>query len=335
MEDVSTSAGLVVRYVQAHRLWEDHPNPAIDSLETLLGTVDGIQYIQAAAVVGASSQSMRARTAVLIEQHWGPTWFEQIPADMKDPTWMRACDCSHQLLRLVAANAKQGLTFEDVRCGWAESMSHRRDERMRCPPYGTDDGWRPSKDGKWLLKRVGKQMVRKPVESRDERRDPSTGSVSSLGDTVASSRDGTPNGNRELQVIMCSLPDSATNGTETGLDTTDKSTESTDRSKCEGRRVAALLRHQVDTLSTETVETPSMMEIAGRCCDTCRTDVAKLGGLVGDFTRIAKSLESVSQHLLSGVDIGLSQPPGAALSTPHRERRQHRWLPVADDSDDD
>lgn len=206
---------------------------------------------------------------------------------------------------------------------------------------GTNDGWRPSKDGKWLLKRVGKQMVRKPVESGDERpdasvrRDPSTDSVSSLGDSVASSRDGTPNGNRELQVIMCSLPEPATNGTETGLDPADKSTESTDRSKCEGRRVAALLRHLVDALSTETAETPSMVEIAGRCCDTCRIDVAKLGGLVGDFTRIARSLETVSQHRLAGVDIGWSQPPGVAPSTPHKERRQHHWLPVADDSDDD
>jgi hypothetical protein len=73
---------------------------------------------------------MRARTAVLIEQHWGPTWFEQIPTNMKDPTWTRACDCSHQLLRLIAANAKQGLTFEDARRDWAESMSRRRDERI-------------------------------------------------------------------------------------------------------------------------------------------------------------------------------------------------------------
>jgi len=85
---------------------------------------------------------------------------------------------------------------------------------------------------------------------------------------------------------------------------------------------------------TRHAETPSMVEIAGRCCDTCRIDVAKLGGLVGDFTRIARSLESVSQHRLAGVDIGWSQPPGVAPSTPHRERRQHHWLPVADSDDD-
>ncbi|KAM0691528.1 hypothetical protein Q7P36_010299 [Cladosporium allicinum] len=69
VEDVSTTIALVLRYVQAHRLWESHPSPEIDSLETLLGAVDGIQYVQAAAVVGTSSQFMRAHTAVLIGQH--------------------------------------------------------------------------------------------------------------------------------------------------------------------------------------------------------------------------------------------------------------------------
>ena len=69
--------------------------------------VDGIQYVQAAAVVGTSSQFMRACTAELIGQYWGPAWFERIPTDMKDPAWTRACDCSHQLVRLIAANAKR------------------------------------------------------------------------------------------------------------------------------------------------------------------------------------------------------------------------------------
>jgi hypothetical protein len=71
MEDVSTTTLLVVRYVQAHRLWTDHPNPAVDSLEALLGTVDGIQYVQAGTVIGMSSQLMRARAIRLIEKHWG------------------------------------------------------------------------------------------------------------------------------------------------------------------------------------------------------------------------------------------------------------------------
>ena len=180
-------------------------------------------------------------------------------------------------------------------------------------------------------------MVSKPVESGDERpdasirRDPSTESMSSLGGSVASSSDDTPNGNRKLQAIMRSLPEPDVNGTETGLNPTEKSI---DKSKCEGRRVAALLRHLVHALSTETAETPSIVEIAGHCCDTCRIDVVKLRSLVGDFTHIARSLESVSQHQLAGVDIGCSQPPGVAPSTPHRERRQHHWLPVADADDE-
>lgn len=71
IEDVSTTTSLVVRYVQAHRLWADHPNPAVNSLETLLGTIDGIQYVQAGTVIGTSSQLMRARAIRLIEKHWG------------------------------------------------------------------------------------------------------------------------------------------------------------------------------------------------------------------------------------------------------------------------
>jgi hypothetical protein len=139
VEDVSTVTSLVVRYVQAHRLWTVHPNPTINSLEALLGTVDGIQYVQAGTVIGTSSQLMRARALRLIEKHWGPDWFARIPDDMKDPAWSTAGDCSHQLLRLIAANAKQKIPFEVARDGWAESIGRRRDERirkelrMRCP----------------------------------------------------------------------------------------------------------------------------------------------------------------------------------------------------------
>lgn len=131
VEDVSTSTAMFVRYVQAHCMWEDHPNPAVESLEALLGTLDGFQYVQAAAVVGTSSQFMRARTVVLIEQHWGSAWFGQISAEIKDPSWTKPCDCSHQLLRLIAANAKQGLALGEACSGWAESISRRRDERIR------------------------------------------------------------------------------------------------------------------------------------------------------------------------------------------------------------
>ena len=74
--------------------------------------------------------------------------------------------------------------------------------------------------------------------------------------------------------------------------------------------------------------------IAGRCCETCGADVAVPHGLVRDLTRVARSLESVSEHRLAGVDIGCSQPCGITPSTPRRDRRRRHWLPVADDSDD-
>jgi hypothetical protein len=131
VEGISTTTALVVRYVQAHRLWEAHPNPAIDSLQALLGTVDGFQYIQAAAVIGTSSQFMKAKIITLIEGHWGSQWFEEIPAAMKDHDWARASDCSHNLLTLMAANAEQDIALASACDGWAKSIARRRDERIR------------------------------------------------------------------------------------------------------------------------------------------------------------------------------------------------------------
>lgn len=107
VEDVLTVTSLVACYVQAHRLWTDHPDPTINSGEALLNTVDSIQCVQTGTMMGTSSQLMRARALRLIEKHWGADWFARIPDDMKNPAWSTAGDCSHQLLRLTAANAKQ------------------------------------------------------------------------------------------------------------------------------------------------------------------------------------------------------------------------------------
>jgi hypothetical protein len=103
--------------------------------------------------------------------------------------------------------------------------------------------------------------------------------------------------------------------------------------KCEGRRVAAVLRYLVDALSVDTEDAPAIVGIAGRCYETCSTDVAVLNGLVRDLTYVARSLESVSQHRLASVDIGYSQPCGIAPSTPRRDRRRHHWLSIANDLD--
>jgi hypothetical protein len=116
-EDVSTITPLVVRYVQAYRLWTDHPNPAVDSLEAFLGTLGGVRYVRAGTVISTLSQSPRSRDIHLIEKHWGSEWFEKIPADMKDSTWSRASDCSHQLFRLIAADAKSGVEVGEKRLG--------------------------------------------------------------------------------------------------------------------------------------------------------------------------------------------------------------------------
>lgn len=324
-------------------------------------------------------------------------------------------------VRLVAPtfsphrSAKQGLALKEACSGWAESMSRRRDERvrremrMRCPrspfvipedvrslnrtaadparqgrrtaeifypdepaegqlkvelvppwskrdysklgpparkkrkrrsrgkedggrgdasagPTGADEiedesgGWRTSKDGKRLLKRGGRQMIRKPVDDADgaapdERRGSRQSSRecsvhSSLSSLLASASDGEPDGGEERPV------------------------RAPTRLKCEGRRVAALLRHLVDALSTETAQTPAMVNIAERCCDLCRADASMLECLVGDFTRIASSLEGVFRHRLGSADVECEQPPGTIPSTPRVARRPRAWLPVAEDSDE-
>jgi hypothetical protein len=143
--------------------------------------------------------------------------------------------------------------------------------------------------------------------------------------------DGSADGDIVVQALVGSLP-------RTSIDGTDQNPagvvrEPTVLVKCEGRRVAAVLRYLVDALSRETEDMSTIVWIAGRCCETCRTDVAVLDGLVCDFTRIARSLESVSQHRLSGVNIGCSQPCGIVPSTPRRDRRLHHWLPIVDESD--
>lgn len=151
-EDASVTTSLVVRYVQAHRLWTDHPDPAVDSLEALLGTIGGVRYVRAGAGVDTCPQSTRDRAIRVIEKHWGPDWFQKIPADMKDSTWSRASDCSHQLLKLIAANAKNGVKLETATHTWARSIRRRRDEsvrkklHMRCPrfPFITTEDVRSS-----------------------------------------------------------------------------------------------------------------------------------------------------------------------------------------------
>jgi hypothetical protein len=138
-EDVSTIFPLVVRHVQANRLGTEHPSPAVDSLEALLSTLGGVRYVRAGAVIGTLSP--RSRDIHMIERHWGSDWFEKIPADMKDSTWSTASDCSHQLLRLIAADAKSGVEFERAKSAWTRFIRRRRDEsvqkklRMRCPRF--------------------------------------------------------------------------------------------------------------------------------------------------------------------------------------------------------
>jgi len=188
-----------------------------------------------------------------------------------------------------------------------------------------DDGWRPSKDGKWRLKRVGKQMVRKPVGERTQPliktctdRDPS---VIFPGRSMSSSVGTSKDSDVDIRSLVESLPERATDGADQHpVGVVSKPIAPVKR---DGRRVAAVLRYPVAALSAETEDAPAIAAIAGRCCETRSTDVAVLDGLVRDLTCVARSLESVSQHRLLvalwyRTFDAASRPASASLATCRR-----------------
>lgn len=108
-------------------------------------------------------------------------------------------------------------------------------------------------------------MIRKPVEDADEatsselrnsRQSSRESSIySSLSDLLASESDDEPEGEEERAVRVSAVTGEA----RAHVGSEAPSTTAAERFKCEGRRVAALLRHLVDGLSTETAQTPAMV----------------------------------------------------------------------------
>jgi hypothetical protein len=103
-----------------------------------------------------------------------------------------------------------------------ETESYRvRDDSLHATvevARANDDRWRPSKDGKWLLKRVGKQMVRKLV---GERMQPliQTGTdrdllVISPRRSTLSSVDTSEDSDVDIRALIGSLPERAIDGAD-------------------------------------------------------------------------------------------------------------------------
>lgn len=130
-EQAALTSALVYRYVQAHSLWKGHPDPRVTSAETFLDTLENSDYVKANIVIGSSADLSKQRSLKVIEEAWGPDWFDRIPQDLRDPQWMRAEECSKRLLAQVTLNARRGYSLEKAIDHWTRSMQRRTDESAR------------------------------------------------------------------------------------------------------------------------------------------------------------------------------------------------------------
>ena len=316
------------RYIQAHSLWKGHPDSAVRSAEDLIRRLDGSDYVRANIIIGTSAQAAKRNCIRLIDEMWGAGWYDKIPRNLRDPTWVGPEGCSKRLLTQMAANAKQGLSLEAAREHWIKAAHRRNDygERRRLgiksktTPYiipddvatlnrivkdedrgrrtsdmffpeeakedrlrveivaptstsiktasphsyaegrrskptttkrkrvqladqeedGPEEGWRESRNGQWMIKRAGKHLVRKPIETPEAENSRPSSSESYGDDTTTQSREQ-------------SSPDLPSRPTPRPLE-------------CEGPGFAAAM-HKMLGLFSE-LDKPAYTTV--RCCDRCR-----------------------------------------------------------------
>lgn len=198
----------------------------------------------------------------------------------------------------------------------------KRDRKRKRSPVGAteatrsasppdEDGWYPSKNGLWMVKRVGKHLVRKPIEA-----------VST--DETNAERENPPTKHGASQRIHELPPSTPPSGDDPPLGV------------CEGPALAAILRRLVRSLSDSNFsdETLAPMDMVPKCCGSCQPDASMLDGLVRDAIRIARSLEAVRSHQSSGREVRSSQVPGSNPPTPRFPRFRPRLLSPADDDGD-
>ena len=130
-EETAFDSVLVFRYIKAYELCKDHPSPDIRSAEDLIRQLDGSDYVQANIVIGTSAQATKRNCVKVIDGSWGQGWFDKIPLTIKDPTWTRAEECSKRILIQIAANAKQGISFDSAVESWTRAIHKRNDPMSR------------------------------------------------------------------------------------------------------------------------------------------------------------------------------------------------------------
>jgi hypothetical protein len=78
-EQAALTSTLVYRYIQAHSLWKDHPDPKVTSAKTFLDSLDNSDYVKANIVIGSSTDLSKQRSLKIIDEAWGSDWFDKIP----------------------------------------------------------------------------------------------------------------------------------------------------------------------------------------------------------------------------------------------------------------
>lgn len=142
-EETASDALFVYRYIQAHSLWNDHPDPNVRSADDLLRCLNGRDYIRANLAIGTSARALKRKRVLLIDTAWGHGWFARIPAAIRKPEWIQAEDCSLAVLTEMAANAKQGISCDMAVDRWRSAIhdrtdfGRRRELRIKTPvtPY--------------------------------------------------------------------------------------------------------------------------------------------------------------------------------------------------------
>ncbi|KAK3045661.1 hypothetical protein LTR09_012782 [Extremus antarcticus] len=119
-EETASDALFVYRYIQAHSLWNDHPDPNVRS-------ADDLDYIRANIAIGTSARALKRKRVLLIDTAWGHGWFARIPAAVRKPEWIQAEDCSLGVLTEMAANAKQGISGDMAVDRWRSAIHDRTD----------------------------------------------------------------------------------------------------------------------------------------------------------------------------------------------------------------
>jgi hypothetical protein len=157
------------------------------------------------------------------------------------------------------------------------------------------------------LKRDGNQLLRLPVGGTNT-------SSSQAASLSSGSRENTPN---------------LIDGVSQSVAVT------SDRVGCYGPAFASRLRGVAEMLAEPAQDAFNMAVGNNYCCAQCSNNLAALGGVISEVTRIAAALEVVTGHHVNDSTPVYSPHPESVPATPQLPRNRRWWLPIDSDSDDE